>query len=232
MTEYLYLEGFEAEVTFKSVKQMRLKVYPPDGKVKVSAPQYVDIGMVKAFIAQHAVWIRQQQDLFKARKQAARRETFLERDAHYIWGRRYLVTVRETTNKPYAELHNGWLRLHVLPDCTEHDRRQLVDTWEREALRAAIQTLIVHWEPVMGVKVERFSLQSMKTRWGSCNITRRSLRINLELIRKPAECLEYVVVHEMVHLLERYHNKTFHDFMSRFLPDWKSREARLYHKVV
>ncbi len=231
MTEYLCIAGIQIEVTFKSVKHIRLKVYP-DGKVKVSAPIAIGIGTVKEFVQSNALWMVEHHNKLKATKSVKEREAFVERDSHYVWGKQYLVTVRETQASPYVELHNGWFRIHVKPDFTEQHRRQLVENWERETLRATIQLLITHWEPIMGVKVDRFSLQSMKTRWGSCNITQRSLRINLELIRKPEQCLEYVVVHEMVHLLERYHNKRFYGFMDRFLPDWKAREAWLYRKAA
>lgn len=232
MVIHIQVNKIKAEVLFKDIKCVRLRVCSPDGTVKVSAPRGVSLSTVEAFVAKNGEWIGQQQDRIRSRQGIIKVPVYAERDSHPIWGKTYLVSLKHTDEKPGVELRNGWLRLNIPRDCTEGDRQRLVKNWEREMLRAAIPPLIALWEPIMGVRVDRFFIQNMKTRWGSCNLTRRSIRINLELIRKPVECLEYVVVHEMIHLLERYHNARFYELMNHFLPDWKEREARLTHTTV
>ena len=212
---------------------MRLRVCAPEGKVKISVPRHVPIESVEQFVLKNIAWIRQQQDRIKARPAvAAHTPRFVEREPYFHWGKQYLISVKAATGKPSVALQNGWLLLHAPAHYTDNELGILLDRWEKDILLAALPDLITLWEPVMGVRVERFSVRPMKTRWGSCNITRRSISLNQELVRRPFESLEYVLVHEMVHLLERGHNARFYQFMSHFLPDWRERENRLSRKPL
>jgi predicted metal-dependent hydrolase len=138
-----------------------------------------------------------------------------------VWGKRYLLKIIEHDERPKISLGHSELLLHVRPKTSTAQKQAIMDEWLREELKKALPPLIAKWEPVMGVQVKKFFVQKMKTRWGSCNYTKANVRFNSELAKKPIECLEYVVVHELVHLLEPSHNARFHRLMTQFLPHWK-----------
>ncbi|MGI9212952.1 MAG: M48 family metallopeptidase [Methylococcaceae bacterium] len=227
----MQIAGLEADVVFKNVRQLRLRVCPPDGQIKVSVPVGMSLKDVEGFLDKQQEWITRYQKKIKIRasRPSTQSHTLSEREPHYIWGKQYLINLIPAPNIPAVELKNGWLRLNTPDDSTVEERRKLLEIWERKQLHDAIQPLIIHWEPIMQVGVSSYSIRSMKSRWGSCNIRRHSLSINLELVRRHPVCLEYVLVHEMTHLLEPGHNTRFYAFMNRFLPDWQERESRLNH---
>jgi predicted metal-dependent hydrolase len=171
-------------------------------------------------------WIKQQQKRLQEQERETPRE-YLDRESHYVWGKRYLLKVVEADTAPEVELQHSTMVLRVRPGTDENKRHAIVEEWYREQLKQAVPLLIAKWEPLVGVKVERFFVQRMKTKWGSCNPKSRSIRLNTDLAKKPRECLEYVLVHEMVHLLEPTHNARFVSLMDCFMPNWQ-----FYRKVL
>ncbi len=146
---------------------------------------------------------------------------FLDRESHYVWGKRYLLTVSQRDEAPHVGLKHSQMLLVVRPGTDEARREMIVEAWYREQLKSAVPPLIAKWEPLIGAKVERVFVQRMKTKWGSCNAATGSIRLNTDLAKKPRQCLEYIVVHEMVHLLEPTHNARFVALMDRLMPHWR-----------
>ncbi len=227
----MQIAGLEVDVVFKPIRNIRLRVCAPDGQVKLSIPGQVSLDEAKAFVLENRDWIIQYREVIRVRQTrlTPRTPLYAERESRHVWGKQYLINVITTNHSPAVELRNGWLRLHVPAGFTAEERKHLVQTWEHNLMLEAIPPLISHWEPIMGVRVAQFSVRAMKSRWGSCSINRRTIRLNLELVSRHPDCLEYVLVHEMIHLLERGHNARFYDFMNHFLPDWHERESRLNH---
>ena len=220
MGEQIQLGDIRIEVVRKAIKNVHLSVYPPAGRVRISAPAHLNLETIRVFVIAKLDWIKQQQAKLRAQARETPRE-FLERESHYLWGQRYLLQVVEREEAPAVMLRGNKMVLQVRPQCNAAKRQEILENWYREQLKAALPSLISKWEPKLGVCVERFHVQRMKTRWGSCNPQKRSIRLNTELARKPRECLEYLVVHEMVHLLEPTHNERFIALMDRFLPNWR-----------
>jgi len=171
-------------------------------------------------------WIRQQQAGFTAQPREAARK-FVTRESHFVWGRRYLMVVRERDAKPTVTLDPRRLVLTVRPGTTERRRAEIVYAWQKGLLHAALPPMIAKWERRLGVTVDAYFLQRMKTKWGSCNAKRGHIRINTALVQKPKDLLEYVVVHEMLHLLEPTHNERFVALLKRFYPRWQEARAEL-----
>lgn len=214
------------DVLFKDIKNIHLSVYPPDGKVRISAPLRMNIDTIRVFAITKLGWIRQQQKKLREQSRETPRE-YLDRESHYVWGKRYLLEVTEKDAVPTIDLHHNKIQLHVRPATPQEKRQALLEQWYRETLKEAIPPLIAKWEPIIGVKIERFFVQRMKTKWGSCSPATRSIRLNTDLAKKPPECLEYIVVHEMVHLLEPSHNNRFISLMDQFMPKWQFHKDEL-----
>jgi predicted metal-dependent hydrolase len=223
MTGVLQLGDIAIAVTRKDIKHVHLSVHPPTGKVTLVAPIQTRPEVARAYAISKLGWIRNQQ----ATLQAQARETprrFVERESHNLWGRRYLLSVREADARPSVTLTHRTLTLTVRPGSTTEKRAAIIHDWHKSLLHAAIPDLIRKWEPKLGVKVSRYFLQRMKTKWGACNPRARTLRLNTELVKKPKDLLEYVLVHEMLHLLAPTHSEKFVTLLSRHFPAW--REAR------
>ena len=184
------------------------------------------LDLIRIFTIQKLTWIKQQQKKLREQCRETPRE-FIEKESHYLWGKRYLLETIVIDESPHVELAHQKIQLYTRPKTTEAKKQQIIDDWYRELLKEAIQPLIDKWAPKMGVSVDKFYIQRMKTKWGSCTPSKNSIRINLELAKKPPECLEYIVVHEMVHLLEPSHNKRFIAFMNHYLPKWRSHREEL-----
>ncbi|RMD66223.1 M48 family peptidase [Candidatus Parcubacteria bacterium] len=216
----LEIEGLRVEVRRKPIKNLHLSVYPPDGQVRVSAPEYLGDEAIRLAVIDKLGWIRRQQAKFQAQPRQSRRE-MVSGESHYFQGRRYLLEVIEADAPPVVQVNHRKLVLRVRPGTDRDKREAILYRWYRRQLKAQIPPLIAKWEPVIGVQVAEWGVKRMKTRWGTCNIEARRIWLNLELVKKPPRCLEYVLVHEMVHLLERHHNERFRALMSRFLPQWR-----------
>lgn len=216
----LKLGDIAVDVVLKDIKNVHLSVHPPTGRVRISAPLRMSLDTIRMFAISKLDWIKQQQNKLQGQQRETRRE-YLERESHYLWGKRYLLSVVEAEGTPNVELKHNRMVLRIGPGADERKRQTILERWYRHQLKAAVPPLIAKWEPLMGVRVEQFFVQHMKTKWGSCNPDRRHIRLNTDLARKPPECLEYIVVHEMAHLVVRHHNERFVALMDRCLPEWK-----------
>jgi len=220
MVSQIKLGEIAVDVILKDIKNVHLSVYPPTGRVRISAPKRMSMDTIRVFAISKLEWIKRQQTKLRQQERETPRE-YLDRESHYVWGKRYLLTLSECDEPPVIELKHSRMLLRVRPGTDEGKRQSLVEAWYRARLKEAVPPLIEKWQPRLGVTVERFFVQRMKTRWGSCNHEARTIRLNTELAKKPAECLEYVVVHELVHLLEPTHNARFVALMDRFMPKWQ-----------
>ena len=220
MGSQIKLGDIPVEVVLKDIKNVHLGVHPPTGRVRISAPKRMSLATIRIFAISKLDWIKRQQTKLREQEREAPRE-YLDRESHYFWGKRYLLAVRESDAPPSIELTHSRMLLRIRRGTDEDKRRELVEAWYRDQLRAAVPSLLARWQPLLGVSVRRFFVQRMKTKWGSCNQKARTIRLNTELAKKPPECLEYIIVHELVHLLERTHNDRFLALMDRFMPKWK-----------
>lgn len=226
MATQIKLGEIVADVVLKDIKNVHLSVYPPTGKVRISAPLRMDLVTIRVYALSKLGWIKRQQEKLRAQERETPRE-FLDRESHYVWGKRYLLKVVEEDSAPTVVLEHGRMLLQVRAGTIEESRQAILDKWYRDQLRDALPPLLAKWEPIIGAKVERCFVRAMKTRWGSCTPAKRSIRLNTDLAKKPRECLEYIVVHEMVHFLERSHNGRFVSLMDGFLPNWRFHRAVL-----
>ncbi|MBI4001352.1 MAG: M48 family metallopeptidase [Nitrospira defluvii] len=220
MVTQITLGEIDVDVVKKGIKNIHLSVYPPTGKVRISAPFRMGLDNIRLFAITKLGWIKNQQH--KLREQARDRpREYLDRESHYVWGKRYLLKVIEKEATPAVELQHSRIVLKLRPFSSAGNRQAILEEWYREQLKAAVPALIARWEPLMHIQVARFFVQRMKTQWGSCSPAAGSIRLNTELAKKPAECLEYIVVHEMAHLLEPTHNSRFIALLDQFMPKWQ-----------
>lgn len=220
------LGEIEAEVTFKAIKNVHLSVQPPLGRVRISAPIRMKLDTVRVFAISKLGWIKQQQRKLAAQERESSRD-YVNRESHYVWGKRVLLTVVERDSPPSVMVQMSKMTLVVRPGTDRSQRHEILERWYREQVRMEVPRLIEKWEKSLGVKVEHFYVQRMKTRWGSCNPTTGSIRLNTDLAKKPLQCLEYIVLHEMMHLLEPTHNARFIALLDRHMPQWQERRELL-----
>ncbi|MCQ4289333.1 M48 family metallopeptidase [Pseudomonas stutzeri] len=220
MAEHIDLGGIRVEVQRKNNKHAHLYVYPPEGRVHISAPMHMGLDALRAFAISRLSWIKAQQHQMRTQLREPEHE-YLNRESHQVWGRRYLLKVIEVDAAPAVELKHSTLILYVRPGSDDARRQALLESWYREQLRAKLPALLAKWQPLMGVEVRRIFVQRMKTRWGSCNSAAGSIRLNTDLAKKPPEYLEYILVHELAHLIESTHNPRFLSLMDRFIPNWR-----------
>ena len=213
-------------VVLKNIKHVHLSVHPPTGRVTVSAPTRMSLDTIRVFAISKLGWIKQQQQKLQDQERETPRE-YLDRESHYVWGRRYLLRIMEAEQPPSVEISHSRLFLRIRPGTNLDKRKEILEEWYRTQVRSAAPGIFGKWVPLLGVKVERLFVQRMKTKWGSCSRTSPSIRLNTDLAKKPAECLEYVIVHEMAHLLEATHNKAFVALMDHFMPQWRHRQEQL-----
>jgi len=226
MTSQLDLGGITVDVVFKDIKHVHLSVYPPAGRVRIAAPARMSLDTIRVFAISKLAWIKRQQQHLQAQERETPRE-YLDRESHYLWGTRYLLKVIEHDLPSSVDLQHRRLLLRVKPGATDHQKRATLSRWYRAQLNAVVPSLIATWAPLIGVTVERFYVQQMKTRWGTCNPHARTIRINTELAKKPKECLEYIVVHELAHLIAPTHNARFAALMDQYIPYWHHRRDQL-----
>lgn len=224
-------QGFElgniaVDVVQKDIKHLHLSVYPPVGKVRISAPFRMKLDTIRVYTISKLDWIKKQQKKIREQERETPRE-YVDRESHLVWGKQYLLRLNVVKTKPSVEIKHNRLVMNVRAKSGKSLKRKILDTWYREQLKASIQPLIAKWETHMSVSVKHIFIQRMKTKWGSCNFKNQSIRFNTDLARKPRECLEYVVVHELVHLLEPTHNARFKSLMERFIPQWKQYRDQL-----
>ena len=229
MKHHIKVSGIDVEIIRKDIKNLHVGVYPPEGKVRVAAPLVLNDDAVRLAVISKLAWIKRQKAHFKEQPRQSKRE-YVQRESHYFLGRRYLLNITEQEGRPRVELRrSNRIDLFVPPGTDASKRERLIMDWYRKELKNRIPGLIEKWQPVIGVQVDDWGVKRMKTKWGSCNREARRIWLNLELAKKPVLCLEYIVVHEMVHLLERKHTERFNALMDAFMPSWRLYRDELNH---
>ena len=217
------------EIVRKDIKNLHLGVYPPHGRVRVAAPLMVSDEAVRLAVIDKLGWIKRQKTRFADQPRQSQRE-MVNGESHYFQGRRYRLRVYEQKGPARVALRGlASLDLFVRPGTGADQREAILLCWYREQLKALIPSLLDKWRPVLGIEVDNWGIRKMKTKWGSCNVKTRRIWLNLELAKKSIRCLEYIIVHEMVHLLERRHNARFIALMDQAMPDWRSLREELNH---
>jgi len=225
-TETIQLGEISILVTRKAIKHVHLSVHPPSGRVTLVAPVATRPDVARAYAISKLSWIREQQ--WKLRNQAREApRKFVERESHYLWGRRHLLTIVYRETKPLVSLDHRRITLTVRPGSDAQKRANVMHEWHKSLLHDVVPSCINKWEPKLKVKVERYFLQRMKTKWGSCNQKAGHIRINTQLVTKPKDLIEYVVVHEMVHLIEPTHSDRFLAILGKHYPTWREARAEL-----
>jgi predicted metal-dependent hydrolase len=226
MAETIQIGEIEIAMARKDIKHVHLSVHPPSGRVTLVAPNGTRPEVARAYAVSKLSWIRDQQAKLRGQARETPRK-FIERESHYLWGRRHLLSVREKEAKPSVRLDHRSIVLTVRPGTSRPKREAVMHDWHKSLLHDALRELIRKWEPRLGVEVAGYFLQRMKTKWGSCNHRARNIRLNTELVKKPKDLLEYVVVHEMLHLIAPTHSEQFLALMSRHYPTWREARAEL-----
>jgi predicted metal-dependent hydrolase len=220
------------DVVRKDIKNLHLAVYPPTGRVRIAAPLKVDDEAIRLFAISKLSWIKKNQVKQISQERQSERQ-FVSGESHYYKGRRYLLNVVNHTGHPKVQIRTKkYMDLFVKPDYTSEQRERVLTNWYRKNLKRDDSTLIEKWEKIIGVEVAEWEVKIMKTKWGTCNREAKRIWLNLELIKKPEICLEYIIVHEMVHFLERNHTQRFIDLMDKFMPQWRSHREELNSSVL
>lgn len=221
MKGYIRVGGINVEVVRKNIKNLHVGVYPPEGRVRVAAPLLMSDEAVRLAVISKLAWIKRQKTHFQEQPRQSKRE-YVARESHYFFGRRYLLNVVEHDGRAKVEIRRSrQLDLFVPTGADAAQREKVLVNWYRKELKARIPGLIEKWQAVIGVQVADWGVKRMKTKWGSCNREARRIWLNLELAKKPIHCLEYIIVHEMVHILERHHDERFAARMDAVMPSWR-----------
>lgn len=226
MSDVIQLGDITISMAFKAIKNVHLTVHPPDGQVSLVAPLGTRPDVARAYAISRLGWIRQQQAALGAQARETPRQ-YVERESHYLWGRRYLLRVVESEGKPFVALDHKRITLNVRPGSDAAKRAQVLHEWHKGLLHAVVPGLLAQWQPRLGVQVSGYFLQRMKTQWGSCNTVLGNIRLNTELVKKPKDLLEYVIVHELAHLLEPTHSERFVALLDTHYPTWREARAEL-----
>ena len=225
-TGTIQLGELTIRVTRKEIKNVHLSVHPPDGRVTLTAPSSTRLEVARAYAISRLGWIRRQQEQFRSQSRETPRQ-FVERESHYLWGRRHLLSIARRDVKPFIALDHKRIILTMRPGSDAAKRAEVIHEWHKSLLHAVVPSLIKKWEPKLKVKVTGYFLQRMKTKWGSCNHRQGHIRLNSELVKKPKDLLEYVIVHEMAHLLEPTHSDRFITILQEHYPTWREARADL-----
>lgn len=220
MPNRFFLGSIGVDVLFKDIQNLHLSVYPPHGAVRISAPHRMKLDTIRVYALSKLSWIKNQQKKFKEQERETIRE-YITRESHYLWGKRYLFKLIPCNDSHRISIKNSTLQLHASEDISLLRKKEVMDEWYRAELRTEANVLIAKWEKILGVKNNHLYIQKMKTKWGSCNHKRHTVRLNTELAKKPLECLEYIVVHELVHNIEPSHNCRFVELMDKYMPKWQ-----------
>lgn len=227
----IVINQLKVSIERKKIKNLYLRILPPEGSIQISAPLRMSEEEIKRFVISKTDWIKMQQEKLQQRHthQVMNYQTGEE---IYIWGQHLILSIIEIVGRPKIQVDGNQLKLYVKKDSTLEQRKHLINSWYKDELRDVIPSLIEKWEPVIGVKSKAYSIRDMKTRWGTCNIRTKNICLSLQLAKKPPRCLEYVVVHELVHLLESSHNHVFKAYMDHYLPQWREIKKELNGAVI
>lgn len=217
----------QVEVVRKNIRSLRLTVYAPDGRIRVAVPTRTSDQAIQNFVAARRTWINKHQEKFKSQRPAIDL-LYVSGETHYYQGVGYLLQLNAFDGVPHVVCREPQiLDLYVREGSTLQQREKVLLAWYRRQLKAQLPEMVAQWQKVVGVQVNEWGVKQMKTRWGTCNIRAKRIWLNLELIKRPTSCLEYVVVHELVHLHERLHNARFWGLMDRFMPEWRTHREQL-----
>lgn len=223
----MQIGSLAVQLNRKTIKHLHISVLPPDGRVRVSAPEKMTDTAIRMAVISRIPWIKKQQRSFIEQPRQSERE-MVSGESHYLWGRRYRLELTERVGcHEITRQGNSKLRLWVNPGTSRNNKARVLDDFYRTEMKHHTSELLDYWTPVLGMEPAAWGVKKMKTKWGSCSIQSKRIWLNLDLAKKPPECLEYILVHELVHLLERHHNERFRQFMDRYLPDWQERKALL-----
>ena len=225
-THQIVVGGVTVQVVRKAIKNLHLGVYPPNGRVRVAAPLRVSDNAVRLAVVDKLGWIKRQRAKFDAQPRQSVRE-MVSGESHYVFGRRYRLRVINGPGRVEVVIRGRWIEMQVPPGASGARRSRLFQEWYRERLRARALPLVLKWQRAIGVHLGDWGIKRMKTKWGTCNPSAGRIWLNLELAKKPVRCLEYLIVHELVHLVERTHNDQFLALMDKHLPDWRARRTLL-----
>lgn len=231
MKRYMEVGSLKIRVIRKDIKNIHLAVYPPNGTIRLASPRNVKDDTLRLFVVSKLGWIRQQQRRFQRQEREGTRE-YIERESHYYLGKRYLLKVVEKNTAPQISITNRSIMMQVRPATKPAKRQEILEDWYRRQLKEVISPLVDKWEKKIGVKSNSWSIRKMRTKWGTCNTDSRRISFNLELAKKPIECIEFVVVHELVHLIERRHNERFAAHMTRLMRKWNVVKEKLNHLAL
>lgn len=220
------LNELAVEVQRKSIKNIHLAVYPPAGEVRISAPLWMSEERIRLFALARLEWIRKQRRIIQAQARETPRE-FLNQETHFVWGHPYLLRIEERSTAPRVQLDHSTLMLHVRPGCDAEKMQETLEGWYRQILREAALPRVVQWQKTLGLPPVTLRIRRMKTRWGTCTPARCNILLNTELAKKPLECLEYIIVHELMHFLAPNHGSEFAALMDKHLPQWRTLRQRL-----
>ncbi|MBC7389484.1 MAG: M48 family metallopeptidase [Opitutaceae bacterium] len=220
------LGDIKIDLIQKNIKNVHLSVMPPYGDVRISAPLHLTEETIRLYAISKLSWIKKEQKKIRSQARESKRE-FINKETHYFQGRKYLLEIIEDDLQSKIVLQKKHIQLFVKPNTNTEQCQLIFNEWYRSHLKKVIPTMIKKWEKILGVELRGFGIKQMKTKWGTCNIEVKRIWLNLELAKKPLHCLEYIVVHELVHLLERNHNERFLALMNKFLPDWRELKSEL-----
>jgi predicted metal-dependent hydrolase len=226
MAEQLTFGDITIAMTRRDVKHVHLSVHPPSGRVTMVVPLATRLAAARSYAISKLRWIRTQRERLRSQPRELPR-SFVTRESHYLWGRRYLLTVQEVDAKPSVTAKNRRLVMNIRPGAASSKRAAVMHEWHKMLLHEAAKPILHKWETKIGVKASAYFLQRMKTKWGSCNARSRNIRLNTELVKKPRDLLEYVIVHELMHLIEPKHSDRFMALMDRHYPHWREARAEL-----
>lgn len=225
--EQITVNNIKVDLIRKDIKNIHLAVYPPSGRVRIAVPLMTNEDTIRLFVISKLGWIKRNQRKIDEQERISPRE-YKQRESHYYLGKRFLLNIIESDLPPKVIIRNKtYIDLHIKPNTSTKKRDKILTEWYRLELKNLVCPLTKKWEKIIGVKVQEWKIKQMKTRWGACNIEKSRIWLNLELAKKPEECLEYIIVHEMIHLLEKNHNERFYFLMNKFLPNWKQRRTQL-----
>lgn len=228
----IIVSNITIDVVRKDIKNLHLAVYPPTGRVRIATPLKVNDEAVRLFAISKLGWIKKHRKNFASQERETERE-YVSGESHYVEGRRYLLNVIYHDATPKVEIRNKrYIDLYVRPNSSAEQRRRAMTKWYRQRLKDKIPALLEKWQAIVGVQVYEWKVRQMKTKWGTCRKEAKQMWLNLELSKKPTHCLEYIIVHELVHLLERHHNDRFITLMDKFMPQWRFHQNELNQHIL
>jgi predicted metal-dependent hydrolase len=226
-THVLTVGHLTVEIIKKDIKNIHLSVHPPEGWVRLAAPLGCSDEAIRLYIISRMGWIKRQQAQFTAQERQLFRQ-YVARESHYFQGQRHLLRVHAHDGVGYVEIKNkGYIDLYARPESSVEDKKKILQEWYRRELKAQVKPLIEKWQAKMNLELTDWGIKRMKTKWGTCNIKAKRMWLNLELAKKPVSCVEYIIVHELIHLLERHHNDQFVAYLDSFMPQWRAHKAEL-----